>query len=100
MLIVAASAAGWYGRDCYEANRYVDGPCCVSGSRSNPAQGGIVVVIPGDVVRTAIDDPYDTSYVQATIWIEGEPIGSWLYNDVTNLIEAVTGRAQIQPSGG
>ena len=56
-----------------------------------------------DVVRTAIDDPGDTSYVQATVWIEGEPIGSsrrmWLY-DVKNVIEAVNGREQIQPAGG
>ena len=114
--LIGAIAVGWYGRGYYEASRYVDGPCFVSGFRSNPAEGRIVVdcvmgdvtygpahVTSGDVVRTAIDDPYDTSYVQATIWIEGEPIGAsrreWLY-DVKNVIEAVKGREQIQPAGG
>jgi hypothetical protein len=114
--LIGALALGWYGRGYYEASHYADGPCFVSGFRSDPAEGRIVVdcvmgevtygpahVIAGDVVRTAIDDPDDTSYVQATIWIEGELIGSsrreWLY-DVKNVIEAVKGRGQIQPAGG
>ncbi len=33
-LIALAGIAGWYGRGYYEANRYVDGPCFVSGVRS------------------------------------------------------------------
>jgi hypothetical protein len=115
-LIASVGAAGWYGCGYYEASRYVDGPCLVSGFRSNPAEVRVVVdcvmddvtygpacVILDDTVRTAIEDPDDTSFVQATIWIEGEPIGTsrrdWLY-DVKNVIEAVKGRAQIRPAGG
>jgi hypothetical protein len=60
-------------------------------------------VIAGDVVHTAIDDPHDTSYVQPTICIEGEPMGSsrreWLY-DIKNVIEAVAARGRVQPAGG
>jgi hypothetical protein len=60
-------------------------------------------VMSRDVVRTAVDDPDDSSYVQVPIWIEGEPIGSsrreWL-DDVKNVTEAVKGRGEIQPAGG
>jgi hypothetical protein len=60
-------------------------------------------VLVDDAVRTAIDDPTDTSYVQATIWLANEPLGShrreWLY-DVKNVIEKVKGSAAIQPAGG
>ena len=47
---------------------------------------------------TAVDDPHDTSYVQATIRIEGETLGSgrrvWL-RDVKNVIEEAIGRERI-----
>lgn len=116
VLVAGSLALGWYGHAYYEANRYVDGPCFVSGFRSNPIEGRIVVdcimgdavfapaqVLLGDIVRTAIDDPNDTSYVQATIWVQGDPVGSarrkWLY-DVKNVIEAVKGRAAFEPAGG
>ena len=115
-LTALAGIAGWYGRGYYEANRYVDGPCFVSGVRSNAATGQVVVdcvmgkvtygparIMLTDSVQTAVDDPDDTSYVKATIWIEGEPIGTlrreWLY-DVKNVIEAAKGRGSVQPAGG
>lgn len=113
-LVTVAAAGGWLGHAHWNTSRYVDGPCFVSGFRSNPAEGHIVVdcvmgevsyrlanVMLGDAIRTAVDDREDTSFVQATIWIEGEPIGSsrreWLY-DVKSVIEAVKGRGQIQPA--
>jgi hypothetical protein len=89
----------------------VDGPCFVSGIFSDPAAGRVVAqcvtggtsyvdaeVVVNDEVRTAIDDPHDTSFVQATIFIVGEKPRIfrrvWLY-DVKNVIEIAKGRSRI-----
>jgi hypothetical protein len=115
LLVAAGAAAGWFGHGYYSSSWYVDGPCFVSALLSDPARGkvsancvmgdavyGTAQISLDDAVRTAIDDPRDTRYLQATIWIEGEALGSarrvWIY-DVKNLVEEAIGRERIHPAG-